>query len=247
MLEELGRKHAKSTLYTIKRVCVSIFDRAIVAHDLIDVNPWSQIKLKPIKAQPSPHLVGKRQPLYTIEETMAILKALGGDTQAKLVFALSAIAALRPEETAALQWPDIVDDHWLFIQRTTVRGDIQSTKTDAATDRIPLIEPVRGLLVQWFVECKAQPWWEANLAGWMFPNSKMEPLHRIDDFARKRIGDVIEAQGLEWKSLYAGRRGAITTIIDLDSGNYHSGQELAVENGMRLFEQKLLEAGKEQA
>jgi len=257
MLEELGRKYTMHTLARVKQVCTSIFRRAVV-HELIETNPWLQINLGEIKAKTSPNLVGKRQPFYSINETMAVLHALGNDTEAKLVFALSAIMALRPEESSALMWSDISGGQ-LFIQRTCVKGDIQGTKTDAATDKLPLIGPVKSLLAQWCSECQEQPWWPAN--GWMFPDHRMRPLRDIQQFARKRIRDVIVPKGLPWKSLYAGRRGAATAIIDLANGNYHSGQELlrhsnanttlrsykqTTGNNLRdaigLFEQRLLEA-----
>jgi integrase len=250
LLEQLGRHYTKSTLSKVKEVCISIFDRAIMPEEIISVNPWYQIKLKRITTKAAP----KKQ-FYTFDESHAVLKALDSDTEAKLVFALSAFMGLRPEETTALMWDDLSNGR-LYIQRTCVRGDIQSTKTETSENDLPVYGPVRTLFVEWRQECEKQRWWPGN--GWVFPTNKMKPRTCIQNFAQERIAKVVRAKGLPWKTLYAGRRGAITTIIDETNGNIHAGQELArhknanvtlaaykqttgknVEEGVRMLERLL--------
>jgi integrase len=219
MLEELGKKHAKSTIGKVKQICASIFQRAVIPHEILSVNPWYQVRLKGIHAQSTPD-----KQFYTLDETLDVIEALNDDTEAALLFALSGIMALRPEETAALRWDDLANGR-LFIQRTVIKGEINDTKTQESKNSLPIIEPVGSLFAAWYEQCSRQPWWPG--AGWVFPNSEMQPLYDIQEFARKRIRDVIVPKGLPWKTLYGGRRGAITTTIDLTNGNIHAGQELA--------------------
>jgi hypothetical protein len=43
---------------------------------------------------------------------------------------------------------------------------------------------------------------------------------------RNKIVPTLRAKNIRWKSLYAGRRGAGTAVIDLTNGNYAAAQEL---------------------
>jgi integrase len=43
---------------------------------------------------------------------------------------------------------------------------------------------------------------------------------------RVRCGKVPESSGVRWKTLYAGRRGAATAVIEKNNGNLAIGQAL---------------------
>jgi hypothetical protein len=59
----------------------------------------------------------------------------------------------------------------------------------------------------------------------VFENDRGKP-QDLKDVVRRTIRPTLESAGLEWKSLYAGRRGAGTAIIGLTGGNYAAAQEL---------------------
>src|SRR2546428_6133940 len=48
----------------------------------------------------------------------------------------------------------------------------------------------------------------------------------LKDMIRRIIRPTLKTAGVEWKTLYAGRRGAGTLLIDLTNGNYAAAQEL---------------------
>lgn len=62
----------------------------------------------------------KRTIAYSIAETVSVPKALDR-ADAKLVWVLSAVMALRPSEIAGLKWNDI-DDQWLHVRRAAPYG-----------------------------------------------------------------------------------------------------------------------------
>lgn len=45
--------------------------------------------------------------------------------------------------------------------------------------------------------------------------------------SRVRCGKVPESSGVRWKTLYAGRRGAATAVIEANNGNLAIGQAFA--------------------
>jgi len=67
--------------------------------------------------------------------------------------------------------------------------------------------------------------------GWLFINERGNP-QDLKDTVRRVIKPTLEAKELEWKGLYAGRRGAATAIIGLTGGNYAAAQELLRHRNM---------------
>jgi hypothetical protein len=47
-----------------------------------------------------------------------------------------------------------------------------------------------------------------------------------------RCGKIPQASNTEWKGMYAGRRGAITAIIEATNGNYAVAQGIARHKSM---------------
>ena len=99
--------------------------------------------------------------------------------------------------------------------------------------------------------------------GWLFRTKNNTPAD-LRDWVRVRIRPALRAAKIEWKTLYAGRRGAATLLLQL-SGNALASQQLlrhqpgssvtarhylkaipeALLRGTKLVEQAVLDAMKE--
>jgi integrase len=155
---------------------------------------------------------------YTLEEAENIISALVDHVDAQLVMALSFFLGLRPGEIAALKWEDF-DSNYVHIRRAVVRGIVGTCKTPESEASLPLIDPVRIPLELWRQKC-------GNIKeGWVFPSRNNTPIDLHNMIARV-IRPTLQAAGLKFKTLYAGRRGAGTVLIDLTNGNYAAAQEL---------------------
>jgi integrase len=117
-----------------------------------------------------------------------------------------------------LKWEDF-DDDCVHIRRAAVHGVEGTTKTPESVASLPLIDRVRLFLNLWNEKCGTPK------EGWIFCNERGNPAN-LKDMVRRTIRPAVEAKGLEWKSIYAGRRGAGTAIIGLTGGNYAAAQEL---------------------
>ena len=86
--------------------------------------------------------------------------------------------------------------------------------------RLPLIDPVRVMLDAWrdvFDD-------SLNVTSWIFQNRMGKPAD-IADINRRIIKPVLQAQGIEFKGLYPGRRGAATILTEL-TGDAIAAQQL---------------------
>jgi len=155
---------------------------------------------------------------YTLEEAENIISALVDHVDAQLVMALSFFLGLRPGEIAGLKWEDF-DANSVHIRRAVVRGVVGTCKTPESEATLPLIDQVRIPLELWRQKCG-----NPN-EGWVFENQRGNPID-LKDLVTRIIRPTLQKAGLEWKSLYAGRRGAGTVLIDLTNGNYAAAQEL---------------------
>src|SRR5215831_9855168 len=98
-----------------------------------------------------------------------ISNALIDHPPAQLVFCLTAFLGLRPGEISALKWEDVdADRGWIHIRRAAWRSIVGSTKTEESVAPMPLIEPIRSMLLAWKVQ--------SGLSEWIFPNRKEKPL-----------------------------------------------------------------------
>jgi integrase len=70
-----------------------------------------------------------------------------------------------------------------------------------------------------------------DTSGWVFPSVHNTPID-LHNLVARVIRPAIEAKGLTWKSLYAGRRGAGTAIIAITNGNAAIGQALLRHKNM---------------
>jgi len=207
LTKTLGRR----TLNHIRSLASGIFTHAI-NEGRLESNPWHDVKI-----------LGKVRPPkgtahYTLEEAENIISALVEHVDAQLVVALSFFVGLRPSEIAAVRWEDF-DRTSVNIRRAVVNGIVGTCKTLESVATLPLIDQVLVPLQLWRQKC-GNP-----TEGWVFENKNGKPMD-LKDMIRRIIRPTLKTAGLEWKTLYAGRRGAGTLLIDLTNGNYAAAQEL---------------------
>ncbi len=215
-LESLTKTLGRNSLQHVRSLASGIFTRAVNL-GLIDVNPWSAVRLQESRA-PEPTVA------YTLKETLAIQKALSGRVDAELVFLLAAFLGLRPSEIAGLRWEDIFDEA-IHIRQAVVRGIAGDTKTPQSQRELPLLEPVRTSLNKYRKQC-------AGISeGWLFTGRNGGPV-KMESFIKHAIMPAVRKAGLPWYGLYAARRACATNLVAL-TGNVNAahmvlGNSLAV-------------------
>jgi integrase len=96
------------------------------------------------------------------------------------------------------------------LRRGLVRGKVDDLKTKGSVRSLPIIDPIRILLEQQ----------SRSTNGWLFENQAGGP-RDLKDMVRKVIRPAIAAwnetpdEKLEWRSLYAFRRTASSTLWSL--------------------------------
>jgi integrase len=188
---------------------------------------------------------------YTLEQAENIVTALVEQPVAQLVFALACFLGLRPGEIAGLQWSDITTDEsgtWLHVRRAAWRSIVGTTKTEESVASVPVIEPIRSMLASLKVQSGGREW--------VFPSSRGDRPHSdINQLVRL----ALKSKGIEYRGLYAGRRGAATLLVQL-TGNAVAAQyvlrhknlgtttafyvkpvQTAAMEGLKLLESKLAE------
>ena len=119
-LESLTKTLGRNSLAHVRSLASGTFTRAVNL-GLVDTNPWSAVRLQESRA-PEPTVA------YTLDETVAILKALSKRVDAALVFSLAAFLGMRPSEIAGLRWEDVTDEE-IYVRQAVVRGIAGDTKT----------------------------------------------------------------------------------------------------------------------
>ncbi|MGH9499632.1 MAG: tyrosine-type recombinase/integrase [Terriglobales bacterium] len=228
-LESLTGTQCLTTLKHIRAVGGSIFKRALKERR-VKANPWSNV------AMPEDAISSDETEHYTLEETEDIVSALVDHVDAQIVMVLACWMGLRPGEIAALKWQDF-DAKQVHIRRSVVRGVVASPKTKDAVASLPLLNQVRVPLELWRQK-NGNP-----TEGWVFPSARDTPVD-LHNLAARVIRPHIEgtecvrcestpkALKTRWKSLYSGRRGAITAIIELNDGDAALGQAWARHRSM---------------
>jgi integrase len=154
-----------------------------------------------------------------------MISALVEHVDGQLVLALACFLGLGPAEVAGLQWGDI-DKDWIHIQRNRLLGEAVPPKTTERAADVPILDQVRVPLKLWRkkAECTDASWWVIpdlhNLVGLV-----IKP-HIRGNKECARCSKIPAASGVEWKGLYAGRRGACTAVIEATGGNYALAQAL---------------------
>jgi integrase len=223
LLQGLTSTQGKSTLRHIKALGSSIFKRAL-KEKRVKVNPWHDVEM------PDDAIESESTLHYTLAEAEDIVSALVDHIDCQLIMALSCFLGLRPGEIAALRWEDF-DSESVHIRRSVVRGNVDTPKTLESVAGLPLIDQVRVPLELWRQKSGAPS------KGWVFESRNGTPvdLHNVcsriivPHVEGKRecvqCKRVPKASGV-WKTLYAGRRGAATAVIEANNGNLAVGQAL---------------------
>lgn len=209
-LTSLAKKLGRHTIQHIRSLASGIFSHAVNV-GVIESNPWHDVKVLGKTKEPG------ETAHYTLEEAEDIISALVDHVDCQLIVALAFFLGLRPGEIQGLRWEDI-DEQWVHIRRAVVRNVVGETKTTSSVASLPLIMPVRIPLTLWRQK-KGNP-----TEGWVFPNSKGKPVD-LQSVIGRTIVPTLEAKKIEWKTLYAGRRGAATILTEL-TGDALAAKEL---------------------
>jgi integrase len=127
----------------------------------------------------------------------------------------------------------------VHIRRSVVRGHVDIPKTPESIAEIPLVEPRVSIPLALWYKKSFNP-----KEGWVFPSRNDTPVDLHNLLARV-IVPLIEGSecirceskpkksGVTWKSLYAGRRGACTLVVETTGGNYAVAQALLRHKSMK--------------
>ncbi len=211
-LSSLIKTQGRRTLAHIRSLASGIFSHAVNL-GFLESNPWHDVKILGKVKAPEKTLH------YSLEEAENIISALVDRVDCQLVMALSFFLGLRPGEIQGLRWEDF-DADYVHIRRAVVRGIPGETKTPESVASLPLIAPVLIPLNLWRSKCGNPS------EGWVFENKLGKPSD-LRELVRRVIVPALEAKGIEWKSLYAGRRGAGTILTEL------TGDALAAQQILR--------------
>jgi integrase len=208
-LTSLAKKYAKRTVSHIKNLASGIFRHAVNVGQ-VDSNPWHDCKVlgKSKDNEETKH--------YTLEEIENIISALVDHVDCQLVMALAFFLGLRKGEIQGLQWGDI-EAEWLHVRRNITRGHVTTPKTKKSVRSLPLIQPVKGLLLLWRAKCKSEQLW-------LFQNER-RTAQDLDALAARFIKPTLTKEKLEWKAFHAGRRG-LGTVLRKITGNSTAGRDV---------------------
>jgi integrase len=260
-LTSLSKKLGRHTIQHIRSLASGIFSHAVNV-GVIEFNPWHDVKVLGKTKEPG------ETAHYTLEEAENIISALVKYVDCQLIIALAFFLGLRPGEIQGLRWEDVdftPDEHglrWIHIRRAVARNVIGETKTTSSVASLPLITPVLIPLDLWRAKCaehkadRSKP-----VEGWIFPNRKGKPVD-LRSIVSRTIVPTLTAKNIEWKTLYAGRRGAATILTQL-TGDALAAKELlrhkniavttdkyvkkipvALLSGIKLLEAAATDAGK---
>jgi len=229
LAESLG----KHTVQHIRSLASGVFTHAVNV-GVIKTNPWHDVKVlgKTIAPGETAH--------YTLEEAEDIISALVNHVDCQLIVALAFFLGLRPGEIQGLRWedvdmtPDANGVRWIHIRRAVARNVVGETKTPSSVASLPIIAPVLVPLTLWR-EKKGKP-----TSGWVFPNSKGKPVD-LRSIISRTIVPTLEKEGIEWKTLYAGRRGAATILTQL-TGDALAAKELLRHKTIAVTQAKYVKA-----
>jgi len=232
-LTSLAKKLGRHTIQHIRSLASGIFSHAVNV-GVIESNPWHDVKVLGKTKEPG------ETAHYTLEEAENIISALVEHLDCQLIVALAFFLGLRPGEIQGLRWEDVdsvPDDQglrWIHIRRAVARNVVGETKTTSSVAALPLITPVLIPLNLWRAK-RGNP-----SEGWIFPNQKGKPID-LRSVIGRTIVPTLEAQNIEWKTLYAGRRGAATILTQL-TGDALAAKELLRHKNIAVTTDKYVKA-----
>jgi integrase len=232
-LTSLAKKLGRATIQHIRSLASGVFAHAVNV-GVIESNPWHDVKVLGKTKEPG------ETAHYTLEEAEDIISALVKHVDCQLIVALAFFLGLRPGEIQGLRWEDVdsvADDQglqWIHIRRAVARNVIGETKTTSSVASLPLIAPVLIPLNLWRAK-RGNP-----VEGWIFPNIKGKPLD-LRSIIGRTIIPTLAAKKIEWKTLYAGRRGAATILTQL-TGDALAAKELLRHKNIAVTTDKYVKA-----
>ncbi len=232
-LTSLAKKLGRATIQHIRSLASGIFAHAVNV-GVIESNPWHDVKVLGKTKEPG------ETAHYTLQEAEDIISALVEHVDCQLIVALAFFLGLRPGEIQGLRWEDINSDpdeqglRWIHIRRAVARNVIGETKTTSSVASLPLIAPVLIPLNLWRMK-RGNP-----AEGWIFPNGKGKPVDLRSVIGRTII-PTLAAKKIEWKTLYAGRRGAATILTQL-TGDALAAKELLRHKNIAVTTDKYVKA-----
>ena len=217
-LTGLAKTHRPRSLNNIKWLASAIFAHAVATGNC-ETNP---IRDAMVLGRTLGH--GDTES-YTLEEMENVISALVDRVDAQLVMALSFFLGLRKGEIQGLQWSD-VDADFIHVRRAFSRGVVGTPKSKKSLRSLPIIQPVRRLLVLWRAKSGDGVWVFANTEG----NAS-----NMDKFANTTIKPALAKAGVPWKGFHAGRRGLATELRSL-TGNSTAGRDALGHSTTRVTE-----------
>lgn len=209
LLTSMAKTKRPGTIASVKWLASAIFAHA-VATDHCETNPCRDAK---VLGKTLGHGDTKS---YTLEEAENVISALVDNVMAQLIMALSCFLGIRKGEIQGLQWGD-VDADFIHIRRAASRGIIGDPKSKKSVRSLPLIQPVRGLLMLWRAKCPSDQ-------KWMFQNGDGNPFD-MAFIATKIIRPALKKAGVQWKGYHAGRRG-LGTALRAITGDSTAGRDV---------------------
>lgn len=239
-LTSLAKKLGRHTIQHIRSLASGIFSHAVNV-GVIESNPWHDVKVLGKTKEPG------ETAHYTLEEAENIISALVEHVDCQLIVALAFFLGLRPGEIQGLRWEDVdftSDEQglrWIHIRRAIARNVIGETKTTSSVASLPLIAPVLMPLDLWRAKCaERREDRRKPVDGWIFPNSKGKPVD-LRSIISRTIVPTLAAKNIEWKTLYAGRRGAATILTQL-TGDALAAKELLRHKNIAVTTDKYVKA-----
>ena len=224
-LSGLKTKQSKNSLKHIRAVASAMFSECIERGLVNGVNPWKVAIPKDCKdSEATKH--------YTIEQAEDLVSALVDHADCQLVIALACFLGLGPAEISGLQWGDI-DTDWIHVRRNRPsNGTVGPCKTKECAASLPIIPKVKLFLDLWRGKCEdtsPEAWVIVDLPNLL--NRVIKP-HVTGETCCVRCERTPKPSGVKWEGLYAGRRGAVTAIIEATGGNYAVAQAIARHKSM---------------
>jgi integrase len=236
----LAKKLGRHTVQHIRSLASGIFSHAVNV-GVIESNPWHDVKVLGKTKEPG------QTEHYTLEEAEDIISALVDHVDCQLIVALAFFMGLRPGEIQGMRWedidstPDSEGRQWIHIRRAVVRNIVGETKTPSSVASLPLITPVLIPLNLWRAKCAERSKERGKpVEGWLFPNQKGKPID-LRSVIGRTIVPALTKKKIEWKTLYAGRRGAATILTQL-TGDALAAKELLRHKNLAVTTDKYVKA-----
>lgn len=197
MLKAIAREFdtAKTTIQHDKQFLSGAFRYAKRQGIINTENPVRDAVLPKCKESKDTHA-------YSLEDELTMIRIL--PEPASTVVALAAWTGLRKGELRGATWESYTGD-MIYVAKSVWRNDVKAPKTRASKAPVPVIAQLAAKLDEYRILCGSPE------NGWIFPNSKGEPLG-LDGLVSEIIRPALEKAGIKWHGWHAFRRGLATNL-----------------------------------